>query len=302
MLCLQCAKVCPYDNIAVGIVTADAPVRCKALLKSYEAAFVMMALGFVAHEVIGEVKWLDAAFHFVPASLANSIPDIAFGWFEALWFLVLFPLVVWSVIAGVGYLAGHRHGLRSLLLAAATGAAPVVAIAHLAKATAKVSSWGNFLPLSLVDPQGLETFGQLADDSISRPLAMLGLPVLGWVMLALIVVIAWKAWRWSRQVPAEMLPAARCGLLSTVLLAIFGDSCDLGMAQHLGRAVYVFCTRDCCGSCRIRPDHVLRIRPRHEPLPYYSRSAKHCVSPCDCPTRQGLMPEFRKNSVRMKSL
>ena len=218
VLCLQCAKVCPYDNMGVGLVSADAPVRRKALLKPYEAAFVMVVLGFVAHEVIGEVKWLDSMFHFVPARLAAIVPAVSFGWFEALWFLVLFPLVVWGVIAGVGYLAGHRAGSRSLLLAAATGAAPVVAIAHLAKAVAKISSWGGFLPQSLRDPQGLETYRQLSDRSISAPAGMLSLTLLGWVMLAAMVVIVWRALRWSRQVPAESAMAAKVGLASTAVL------------------------------------------------------------------------------------
>jgi polyferredoxin len=218
VLCLQCAKVCPYDNMGVGLVSPDAPVRRKALLKPYEAAFVMVALGFVAHEVIGEVRWLDGVFHFVPERLATLVPAVPFGWFEALWFLTLFPFLVWAAIAGVGYLAGHRAGWRSLLLAAATGAAPIVAIAHLAKAVAKISSWGGFLPLSLRDPQGLVTYRQLADQSISTPAAMVGLTVLGWAMLAAVLVIAWRAWRWSQQIPAESTMAARVGLVGTAVL------------------------------------------------------------------------------------
>jgi len=218
VLCLQCAKVCPYDNMGVGLVTREAPVRQKALLEPHEAAFVMVALGFVAHEVIGEVEWLDAVFHFVPGQLATLVSGVPFGWFEALWFLMLFPLAVWAAIAGVGRLAGHRAGLRSLLLAAATGAAPIVAIAHLGKAVAKISSWGGYLPLSLRDPQGLETLRHLADRSFSAPTAMVGLTALGWVMLALVLVIAWRAWRWARQIPSESILATRAGLIGALLL------------------------------------------------------------------------------------
>ncbi len=218
VLCMQCAKVCPYDNIGVGLVSPQAPIRRKALLKPFEAAFVMLALGFVAHEVIGEVKWLDSIFHLVPLWLSSLVPGLPFGWFEVLWFLVLFPFVFWAAIAGLSYLTGRRAGLRSLLLAVATGAAPVVAVAHLAKAVAKLSSWGGFLPLSLRDPQGLDTFQRLADQSLSTPTAIFGLSLLGWVMLALILFVAWRAWRWAGQMPAEILTAARCGMLSSMLL------------------------------------------------------------------------------------
>ncbi|MFH1999586.1 MAG: hypothetical protein ABIK28_07895 [Planctomycetota bacterium] len=103
----------------------------------------MVALGFVSHEVIGEVKWLDAIFHVPPAWQAGLISTVPFGWFEAFWFLLLFQLLVWLDVAGVSRLFGHRGNLKSMLLAAATGAAPVVAMAHLAKAAAKVAFWGG---------------------------------------------------------------------------------------------------------------------------------------------------------------
>jgi polyferredoxin len=218
VLCLQCAKVCPYGNMGVGIVAPEAPVRRKALLRPYEAAFVMVALGFVAHEVIGEVKWLDAIFHFVPERLAALVAAVPFGPFEAVWFLLLFPLIVWSIIAAIGRLAGHRTGLGTLLLAAATGAAPVVAMAHLAKAAAKLGSWGGFLPLSLHDPKGIDTLKRLIEGTTTAPAAMVGLTVLGWVMLAATLIVAWRAWRWSRQIHAEVIPATRAGLVGASLL------------------------------------------------------------------------------------
>ena len=218
VLCLQCAKVCPYHNMGVGLVDPGAPVRRKSLLRPYEAAFVMVALGFVSHDTIGEVSWLEAIFHAVPQWLNKLLPDVQFGWFEALWFLLLFPLLVWGVIAGAGYLAGHRSGLRSLLLAAATGAAPVVAVAHFAKAAAKVTSWGGFLPLSIRDPQGIETLQRLSGNTLASPASLLGLSLLGWVMLVFTVVMAWKAWRWSRQVPPESLIGARAGLAGVAIL------------------------------------------------------------------------------------
>jgi len=218
VLCLQCAKVCPHDNMGFGVVAADAPVRRKALLRPFEAGFVMVALGFVAHEVIGEVGWLDTYFHVPPQTLTERIPAVAFGWFEALWFLVAFPLLVWATVAGLGWIGGHRAGWRSLLGAAATGAAPVVAIAHLAKAAAKMSSWAGFLPGALVDPRGVETFQQIQSGSAVAPGALLGLSLLGWVMLLLALVIAWRAWRWARQLPSELLTAARTGMVTSMLL------------------------------------------------------------------------------------
>jgi polyferredoxin len=218
VLCFQCAKVCPHGNVGFGLVSDSAPVGRKSVLRPYEAAFVMIALGFVSHEVIGEVTWLEAIFHAAPAALGKLMPTVPFGWLEAFWFLVLFPFVVWVVIGAVGYAAGHRAGLRSLLLAAATGAAPVVAVAHLAKAAAKITSWGGFLPLALRDPQGLDTLQRVADRSLVAPASLLGLTVVGWVTLALTAVMALKAWRWARQIPSELATAARVGLAGAAVL------------------------------------------------------------------------------------
>lgn len=218
VLCLQCVKVCPHDNMGFGVVDAEAPVRRRGLLRPYEAGFVMVALGFVAHEVIGEVKWLDGYFHAPPEAVGRLVPAVPFGWFEALWFLVGFPLLVWAGIAAASYAAGHRGGLRSLLLAAATGAATVVAVAHLAKAAAKVSSWSGFLPLSLADPGGVETFRHIQEGAMSAPERVLGLSIVGWVMLLVSVVMAWRAWRWAWQVPVESLTATRMGMVASALL------------------------------------------------------------------------------------
>ena len=218
VLCLQCAKVCPRDNMGFGVVREGASVRRKALLRPFEAAFVMIALGFVAHEVVGEVKWLDGRFHWVPERLHAMIPGLSFGWFEALWFLFLFPLMVWAFIAAVGFAFGHRRGTRSLLLAAATGAAPVVAIAHLAKAAAKVASWAAFLPRALAEPGGAETFHLIQVGVLATPGRLVGLSLVGWMALLLTVVVGWRAWRWAQQVPSESVIAARSGMMTSVLL------------------------------------------------------------------------------------
>jgi polyferredoxin len=218
VLCFQCAKVCPYENMGWGLTAPEAPVRQKALLRPFEAAFVMVALGFVSHEVIGEVKWLEEIFHVAPEWLNGWMPNIPFGWVEGLWFLAIFPAVVWAAISGLSYIMGYRSNVKSLLLAAATGAAPVVAVAHLAKAAAKVSSWGGFLPLAAHDPKGIETLQRLTENTLSAPTSLIGLSIVGWAMLVLSLAIAWKAWRWSRHVPAQYLAAARTGLTGTAVL------------------------------------------------------------------------------------
>jgi len=218
VLCMQCAKVCPHDNIGFGVVEPTAAVRRRSLLRPFEAMFVMIALGFVTHEVVGELYWLDHHFHAAPELLHAALPSLSFSWIEAAWFLILFPLGGWTLIGASGALLGHRRDWRWLLLACATGAAPVVAVAHLAKAAAKLSSWAPFVPGALADPTGLATFEAIVAGHIAAPTSLLGLPVVGWVALILVVWVAVQALRWSRQMPAEARVAARSGTVLSALL------------------------------------------------------------------------------------
>ena len=128
VLCLQCAKTCPHDNMGLGLVAPSSALRRPSLLGPMETAFVMIASGFVTHEVVGEVKWLDAWFHVAPEALADVLPVLSSRSWEGLWYLLLYPAVIWGLVALVMLAFGKRGGLGTALRAVATGAAPVVAL------------------------------------------------------------------------------------------------------------------------------------------------------------------------------
>ncbi len=218
VLCFQCAKVCPHDNVGFGLVDRNAASRRKRLLRPFEAVFVLIAAGFVTHEIAAEVKWFDRYFHYVPERLHSLVPDISFRWCEAVWFLLLFPMLVWMVVAAVGYLAGHRGGIKNLLLSAATGAAPVVAVAHLSKAIAKITGWAGYLPLSLADSAGEETFERIADQTLAPPERLAGLSIVGAIMLVVILWISWRGWRSIRETDRGSPIAAGAGLAVPAIL------------------------------------------------------------------------------------
>ncbi|MBF0316505.1 MAG: hypothetical protein HQK50_19570 [Oligoflexia bacterium] len=218
VLCLQCAKICPSQNMGFGIVSSEAGIRRKTVLKPFEAAFVMIALGFVTHELVGEVPWLEKIFHIIPEQLNAFVPFITFGLLEAIWFLFLFPLMVWTLVSSISYLAGNRAGLKSIFLFAATGAAPIVAVAHLAKAMAKITSWGGYLPFALQDPKGIQTFHNITNHDIVSPAAIIGLPLISWIILAAMLFITWRSFNWVRTASTEDLLATRIGLITSTVL------------------------------------------------------------------------------------
>jgi polyferredoxin len=218
VLCLQCAKSCPHGNVGWGAVAREARSRRARVLEPFEAAFVAVAAGFVAHEVAGEVGWLEREFHRVPDVLQRFAAGAPFELAEALWFLALFPAVLWAAVAVVARLLGHRGGLGELVMAAATGAAPVVAAAHVAKATAKLVAWAGFLPLALRDPTGIRTASELGSGAAHGPSPWLGLPALGVAAALVLVAVGVRGLLRARDAGAEARPAIRAGLLVTAAL------------------------------------------------------------------------------------
>jgi hypothetical protein len=91
-------------------------------------------------------------------------------------------------------------------------------MAHFAKAAAKVASWGGFLPFAVQEPRGIETLRRIAHGTLAGPAELLGLSTVGWAILALTMAMAWKAWRWARQIPTESVVAARAGLAGAAIL------------------------------------------------------------------------------------
>lgn len=219
VLCLQCAKVCPEENIGFGLAKPTAGSRRHRLLEPFEALFVMVASGLVTSEIMGEVPWLAEIFRAVPKAFQQQVaPSVAFGWFNAAWFLVLFPLALWAVVAAVARLLGYRQGWKTLLVAAATGAAPVVAMAQIAKALSKTASFGGYLPMALSDPSGFDGIPQLAAKALTAPANWASVSTLGWVMLPLLILVAYRSVRWTREATGEHFRAALAGFGATTAL------------------------------------------------------------------------------------
>ena len=203
-LCFQCAKVCPAGNVGYGMALPGSNSRLYRVLRPFEAFFVVLASGFVAHETIGEMPLLEKYFHYPPELLSGFFPALAPGWTEAAWFLLFVPALLWASAALIGFLLGYRGKLKDFLLEAATGAAPVVAVAHLGKALAKFNTWGLFLPLSLRDMKGLETMRALLDKAIKSPGPLLPPAAVGWLITAIFLAFLLR----NRRLASEKLSAA----------------------------------------------------------------------------------------------
>ncbi|HJN17510.1 MAG TPA: hypothetical protein QGH10_18535, partial [Armatimonadota bacterium] len=218
VLCFQCAKACPHDNVGFGL-QATAPRR-RSPLSVAEALFVVVASGFVMHELFTEIKPLEGIFHY-PAEQLHAIlgEPIAWSWMHASWYLVGFPAALWGIVLGVLRAAGRR-GIAETLAASALVLAPVIAACHLSKALAKLNSWGPYLTTSLADPQGVpaaETFFSKA--SSAAPAGALPFTVIAAAAIAL--CLSGGVYAWSRRAPTgSMLPRLIVPLVGVMYLTV----------------------------------------------------------------------------------
>ncbi len=216
--CFQCAKVCPHENVGFGITRAVASSRVRRNLRPYEAVFVLAVAGFVTYEIAGEVKWVKDVFLAVPHYVAAWLPPMNFGWLKAIWMLLVFPLVIWSLAGTGAFVLGYRGRIRDLAIHMATGAAVVVAVMHLAKGLAKLSSWSLYLPLALKDPFGVDTAKAIINKSMPQPGSIVSLEFLGWIMIPSLLFAAWKSREWITVSCGDGPGAARVGILVPCIL------------------------------------------------------------------------------------
>jgi len=126
--------------------------------------------------------------------------------------LLFHELLLWLFIAIICKVSGSKGTPLELWLAAATGAAPIVILAHAAKACAKLAAWGGYLPLALSDPQGVKTLARISEKTLALPSAFSGLPPIGWLMVFAMTVMVWHSRRWISQAAVEAKRAMYCSM------------------------------------------------------------------------------------------
>jgi hypothetical protein len=177
-----------------------------------------MIAGFVTYEIAGEVKWVKEVFLSAPHYAAAFLPPMNFGWLKATWMLFVFPLLIWSLAGMSAFLLGYRGNIRDLAIDMATGSALVVAVMHLAKGLAKLSSWGLYLPLALKEPSGVDAAEAIINRSMPQPGSIVSLEFLGWIMILALLFAARKSVKWINVTCSESPEAARMGILVPFIL------------------------------------------------------------------------------------
>jgi hypothetical protein len=147
----------------------------------------MLVSGFVTWELCAEWPKAEGLFLLVP-DLINGSLGIArlSGYIDALWAMVIFPLLVWS-LTGLGMRAlGESAAIGDLWRRIALPVAAVVSVGHMSKGLAKFVSWIGFLPHALRDPDGAQTAIEISRGILPKPEALISLQVVALIASILI--------------------------------------------------------------------------------------------------------------------
>lgn len=200
LLCGQCFKACPSNNLQLLLRPPFAAADCREPLASWPVTlFVMLVSGFVTYELCGVWKAADPVFLWVPNQVKAAWNAGAWGgWIQGLWTVFLVPLLLWLVLGAASRLLGGAKSLGEAWRRLALPMAVVVAAGHLAKGLEKFTSWAGFLPYAFREPTGVQTAVQMNAKALAQPAAWLSLPALSAITLALIGAAIWLAIREAR--------------------------------------------------------------------------------------------------------
>lgn len=190
LLCGQCMKNCEPGNMRLLFRRPFPAEDARVPLASWPVTlFVVIVSGFVTAEVASE--WAAAKSVFLaPADWATKAlaNPAAAGWMEGIWTIVVFPLLLWTAIAGLILLFKGASSLGEGARRVALPVAVVVAAAQMAKGLAQFVSWVGFLPVAWHQPDGINTSLAMAARSMKQPDSLVSLPVVSLVGVGLVLI------------------------------------------------------------------------------------------------------------------
>lgn len=191
LVCGQCIKACqPQYNMKIFLRFPFSFSDTREKLASVPLTlFVIMVSGFVTYELCTEWNLAKEVFLWVPQKVSELLnANIYSGWIKGLWTLFIFPLLLWSVLGGFYRLFRRDGNFLDAWRKLALPMAVLISAGHMAKAVAKIASWGAFLPLALHNLSGIETANSLTQNLLLVPEVVLSKFVVSLIGSILLIV------------------------------------------------------------------------------------------------------------------
>ncbi len=159
LLCTQCLKACPNNNIRFSVRKPFADFFGGVELRLAQVGFVLVVSGFVVYEVLSEWSVSKAVLTWVPRHITNALGITAStaGFISAIVMFILFPAVLLLVIVGLAKIRSGGLSSGTIIKTFALLLIPTMASAHIIKAILKMTSRIPYWPYALSDPGGIVT-------------------------------------------------------------------------------------------------------------------------------------------------
>jgi len=161
LLCTQCLKTCPHENIRFSARLPFADFFTAVDLRPAQVGFILLVSGFVVYEILSEWSVSLAILMWVPDRCTHALGIIGSmaNFVSATIMFVILPVLVLLVVVA---LAGLASGRRAAPFGAAVKTfalllLPTIAGAHIIKSLLRMSSRVPYWRHAISDPKGIET-------------------------------------------------------------------------------------------------------------------------------------------------
>ncbi len=224
LLCTQCLKVCPNDNLRLSTRWPFADFFGAVELRAAQVGFVLLVSGFIVYEILSEWSVSKAILTWVPNHLVNAfgITGPMASLVSATVMFIIFPAVL-SLTVGTLAKIQSRASTETIVKAFALLLLPTMAAAHLIKAILKMSSRIPYWPHVFSDPTGIATATKIHYDKtlvLNQSVPNAFYPVISFAAAAvLLTALAATLLVLSRSAAVRKLkPGTRLVLFSGVLV------------------------------------------------------------------------------------
>lgn len=191
LLCMQCVKACPYDNVRFGVRRFFNDIVPGEKTTIAIPLFLAIITGFLAYELtlnktikdifLATPHWAEHIF-----SVTNSY---AKGFLKGLWMLVVFPSTIWLTFASIYKLFSQKQKFSFYFKTYAIAFIPLLISAHLSKSLDKWNAWLKGIRLPFKDPFGVETFHAIfVEKTMLEPSKIIPMSTLRWLPLIILAI------------------------------------------------------------------------------------------------------------------
>jgi polyferredoxin len=169
LLCTQCLKVCPYDNLRLSTRWPFADFFRAVELRAAQVGFVLLVSGFVVYEVLSEWPVSKAILKWIPEHLVDTlgITGPMTGFVSAIVMFIIFPGVLFLAVGALAKIAsGGKVSSGVVVKTFALLLLPTMAGAHLIKSMLKMTSRIPYWPHAFSDPKGVATAQEIVDKTL----------------------------------------------------------------------------------------------------------------------------------------